>query len=158
MKTIIGILILVSGWLSVNAQNVAVKPEQDLLTDARKSLSSATAISVVSMITQGIGYGLVKPSMNENASTESIVTGLFLGIGGVGIQTNSPILTSRAYRQVKKWQCPAEDELEKQKILSSLRAAKMVSITRTVLPIAGVMATTIASYNGSDPDKNEAIM
>jgi hypothetical protein len=157
MKTIIGILIVVSGWLSVNAQKDAVIPERDLLADARKSLSGATGISVVSMITQGIGYGLIKSSMNDNGSTETGVTGVFLGIGGIGLQTNSPILVSRAYRQVKKWECPTEDALAKQKILNSLMAAKMISVARTVLPLAGIMATSISSYNGSDSDKTEAL-
>ena len=157
MKTIFGILILVSGWLSVNAQKNALKPERDLLADARKSLSGATAISVVSMITQGVGYGLIKSSMNDNGSTETAVSGIFLGIGGIGLQTNSPILVSRAYRQVKKWECPADDALAKQKILNSLMAAKMISIARTVLPLAGIMATSISSYNGSDSDKTEAL-
>jgi hypothetical protein len=113
MKTIIGILIVVMGWLSVNAQKDVVKPERDLLADARKSLSGATGISVGSLITQGVGYGLIKSSMNDNASTETAVTGVFLGIGGIGLQTNSPILVSRAYRQVKKWECPADDALAK---------------------------------------------
>jgi hypothetical protein len=36
-------------------------------------------------------------------------------------------------------------------------AAKMISIARTVLPLAGVMATSISSNNGSDPDKTEAL-
>ena len=157
MKTIIGILILVSGWLSVNAQKDAVIPERDLLADARKSLSGATAISVASMITQGVGYGLIKSSMNDNGSTETAVSGIFLGIGGIGLQTNSPILVSRAYRQVKKWECPADDALAKQKILNNLMAAKMISIARTVLPLAGIMATSISSYNGSDSDKTEAL-
>jgi hypothetical protein len=157
MKTIIGILIVVSGWLSVCGQNEMVKPERDLLADARKSLSGATGISVVSMITQGVGYGLIKSSMNDNGSAETGVTGVFLGIGGIGLQTNSPILVSRAYRQVKKWECPADDALAKQKILNSLMAAKMISIARTVLPLAGIMATSISSYNGSDSDKTEAI-
>jgi hypothetical protein len=156
MKTIIGLLIMVIGWVSAYTQTNSTATEKDYLGDARKSLSGATGISVVSMLTQGIGYGLIRASIN-GASTETAVAGIFLGTGGIGIETNSPILVSRAYRQIKQWECPAEDFLVKQKILNNIKAAKTISIVRTVLPLAGIMATSISANNDSDSDKKENI-
>jgi hypothetical protein len=156
MKTIIGILIFISSWFSANAQSDPAAFNRDYLDDARRSLSGATGLSLVSLISQGAGYALIKTSMN-NASTESTVGGLFLGIGGIGIETNTPILISRSYKQVKQWQCPQEDLLVKQKILNNIKAAKGVSLVRTVLPLAGIMVTSIAAYNNAEPATNEAI-
>jgi hypothetical protein len=157
MKAIIGILVLVCGWFPVFTQNNSTIPERDLLVDAQKSLSGATAIGVVSLVSQGIGYGLIRASVN-GASTETAVAGLFLGIGGIGIETNSPILIGRASRQIKQWQCPAEDILVKQKILGNINAARSISIVRTVMPLAGIIASRISFTNDADSKTSENLI
>ncbi len=151
MKTIIGIMILISGWISGYAQNKSTEPQRDLLTDARKSLSGATAMSLVSLITQGVGYAMVNPNISEN--NKNAGPGIMLSLGGVGMQTNTPILIGRAGRQIKKWECPAEDLIVKKKILDNIHAAKAISITRTILPVAGIIITNVGLMQNGDDEK-----
>jgi len=151
MKTIIGIMILISGWILGYAQNKPTEPQRDLLKDARKSLSGATAMSLVSLITQGVGYVMVNPNISEN--NENPAPGIMLSLGGVGMQTNTPILIGRAGRQIKKWECPAEDLLVKKKILNNIHAANAISVTRTVLPFVGIMITNFALREDGDSEK-----
>ncbi len=151
MKTIIGIMILISGWISGYAQNKSTEPQRDLLTDARKSLSGATAMSLVSLITQGVGYVMINPNISEN--NENPAPGIMLSLGGVGMQTNTPILIGRAGRQIKKWECPTEDLLVKKKILQNIHAANAISITRTVLPVVGILITNVGMMQNGDDEK-----
>ena len=151
MKTIIGIMILISGWISGYAQNKPTEPQRDLLMDARKSLSGATAMSLVSLITQGVGYVMVNPNISEN--NENPAPGIMLSLGGVGMQTNTPILIGRAGRQIKKWECPSEDLLVKKKILNNIHAANAISVTRTILPVVGILITNVGLMQNGDDEK-----
>jgi hypothetical protein len=155
MKTIIGIMILISGWISGYAQNNHTEPNKDLLTDARKSLSGATAMSLLSLVSQGVGYVMVNPNISEN--NENPATGIMLSLGGIGMQTNTPILLGRAGRQVKKWECPNEDLMVKQKILNNIHAAQAVSLIRCLLPVAGIMAGTVVIRNESGSEKTSDV-
>jgi len=141
MKKVICIISLMQICLTGFLQNYTPLPIGNPLEDARKSLSGATVMSIVSGVTQGIGYIMTNPGIQKNndQSFETTWVGILLGVGGIGMETNSPILISRANKQIKRWDCPAEDILAKQKILKNIRAAQTVSIVRTVLPIAGIL-------------------
>jgi hypothetical protein len=80
-----------------------------------------------------------------------------IGIGGIGMETNTPILTSKAKRQIKNWDCPQGDLSIKQKMIKKIGAAQTISIVRTVLPAAGLIAMRLFAYdevNGEEKAKD----
>lgn len=159
MKKVFGFLVLVQISLLGFSQNYAPVPVGNPLEDARKSLGGATAMSIVSGVTQGIGYVMTNPGLHESndQNFETTWIGLLIGVGGVGMETNSPILISRANRQIKRWDCPAEDILVKQKILKNIRAAQTISIFRTVLPFAGILAGRLFLYEEDGGEQFEKV-
>jgi hypothetical protein len=159
MKTIFLILVVVHVHLICVSQNYAPVRKGNPLEDAGKSLNGATAMSLTSCVAQGIGYfGTISPMKdNDDSSIELKLFSWMIGIGGIGMETNTPILTSKAKRQIKNWDCPQGDLSIKQKMIKKIGAAQTISIVRTVLPAAGLIAMRLFAYdevNGEEKAKD----
>jgi hypothetical protein len=115
-------------------------PPAILLDYADRSLKAATSLSFISFAYQAAGISMCVGAYRGNESMGLLSVALVTGIGGIGIQTNVPILARRAFLQVQGWDCPQEDLKVKERILQNIRITRAVSITRTCLPIAGFVA------------------
>lgn len=159
MKTLILISVMLHVSLMSICQTYSPVPEGNPLEDARKSLNGALAMSLTSCLAQGLGYIGTLSATEGNYDEDEIelqMMSWLVGIGGIGMQTNTPILISRAKRQIKKWDCPPEDVEFKQKMRAKIGAAQTVSIIRTVLPAVGFMAMRVFvdDEDGSENAKN----
>jgi len=142
MKKLIYLSVLALLSYTAFSQKYAPIPEGNPLVDAQKSLNGAIAMGITSFVTQGLGFIIIHPKFYDagDGDFETAWAGILFTTGGIGLQTNTPILIGRAGKQIKRWDCPAENLVAKQNILKNIRAAQTVSILRTVLPVAGVMA------------------
>src|SRR5512138_3436318 len=133
-------LILILGLFGVAGLSVTGQDSISasvLFDDVDRSLKAATSLSVISLTYQSAGMAcFIATSERDNENV--VAAGLVFGIGGVGMATNVPILTSKAYRQFRSWECRDSDSLFKQKILYEIRWAKSVAIVQNCLPLVGL--------------------
>lgn len=150
--------ILFFSMIILNAVSAQVKNPADIGMTAdhvNKTLKSATGISVVSLLSQVIGGGLILSGMNmeTDGETTRLAIGLFVGIGGVGMQTNSAILASRACEQVRMLEFSPEDSLLQRRMLKNIKTARTLSIIQNIIPVVAVAAGAISfSFQKSDQE------
>ncbi|MBM3436453.1 MAG: hypothetical protein FJY07_09595 [Bacteroidetes bacterium] len=159
MKTLILILVVLQVNLVCICQTYAPVRKGNPLEDAGKSLNGATVMSISSCIAQGIGYLGTRMPLKDDYSQSDVelrMASWLIGIGGIGMETNTPILISKARRQIKNWDCPQSDIALKEKMMKKIGAAQTISIIRTVMPAAGFIAARLSAEddNGGEKAKN----
>ena len=134
-----------------------------ILFDAiNRSLKATTSVCISSFATEVLGSVLIGSSINSNLVSEgdlneagtNIFLGIWTSIGGFGTTTNVPILANRAYRQLKAWDCPADQTKFKSGVLLEINIAKTLSILQTLTPLVALAGEVI--INSINPGNDHA--
>lgn len=121
--------------------------EYGMLTDhVNKTLKAATTTCAISFLSQAIGGSFILAGMDMQTDKDItlLAVGLFVGIGGVGTQTNNAILANRAYKQTKMLEFRPEDSLLQTRMLKNIKSARTLSIIQNITPILAAAAGAIS--------------
>jgi hypothetical protein len=130
----------------VFAQVKDLEDNSMLVDHANKTLKATTAICAISFLSQAIGGSFILAAMDMQTDREItlLAAGLFVGIGGVGTQTNNAILANRAYEQIKILEFHPEDSLLQSRMLKNIKSARTLSIIQNITPIVAAAAGAIS--------------
>jgi hypothetical protein len=146
MKRCYSLIFSMIFFTPVFAQVKGLEDKSTLSDHANKTLKATTEICAISFLSQAIGGSLILAGMDMDTDREItlLAAGLFIGIGGVGTQTNNAILANRAYEQIKMLEFRPEDSLLQCRILKNIKSARTLSIIQNITPIVAVTAGAIS--------------
>lgn len=114
--------------------------------EANKTLQAALSQCVLSFIFEGVGGALILADLKQPGIKMAV--GVTLGCGGVGMGTNTAILTSHTYRQIQMLPFAPGDSLLRMEMMRHSKTARTLAIVQNIMPIVAATAGAI-SYTSS---------